>query len=67
MEQILHGYGLSKEMVSPKMILYRNSQSMVVSFNGDTEFFDVVTEVLQGDTLSPYLFPTDVIKNYKCP
>ena len=29
---------------------------MVRSHNGDTDFFDIVTGVLQGDTLTPYLF-----------
>ena len=28
----------------------------VRSPNGDTEYFDIVAEVLQGDTLAPYLF-----------
>ena len=29
---------------------------MVVSPDGDTDFFDIVVEVLQGNTLAPYLF-----------
>ena len=38
------------------MILYRKTKAMVRSTDGDTEFFDVVEGVLQGDTLAPYLF-----------
>ena len=38
------------------MILYRNTKVKVRSPDGDTEYFDIVTGVLQGDTLAPYLF-----------
>ena len=38
------------------MILYRNTKVKVRSPDGDTEYFDTVTRVLQGDTLAPYLF-----------
>ena len=38
------------------MILYRNTKVKVRSPNGDTEYFDIVAGVLQGDTLAPYLF-----------
>ena len=36
--------------------LYRNTKVKVRSPDGDTEYFDIVAEVLQGDTLAPYLF-----------
>ena len=52
MEQILLAYGLTKESVVAIMILYRN----VHSPDGDTDYFDIVAGVLQGDTLVPYLF-----------
>ena len=38
------------------MLLYRNTQSKVCSPDGDTDYFDVVACVQQGDTLAPYLF-----------
>ena len=38
------------------MIFIRNMKVKVRSLDGDTELFDIVTGVLQGDTLSPYLF-----------
>ena len=56
MEQILLAYGLPKETVAAVTILYRNTKMKVRSPDGDTEYFDIVAEVLQGDTLAPYLF-----------
>ena len=56
MEQILLAYGLPKETVAAIMILYRNIKVKVCSPDGDTEYFDIVAGVLQGDTLGPYLF-----------
>ncbi len=56
MEQILLAYGLPKETVAAITILYRNTKVKVCSPDGDTEYFDIVAEVLQGDTLAPYLF-----------
>ena len=56
MEQILLAYGLPKETVAAIMILNRNTKVKVRSPDGDTDYFDIVTGVLQGDTLAPYLF-----------
>ena len=56
MEQILIAYGLPKETVAAIMILYRNTKVKVHSPDGDTEYFDIVAGVLQGDMLDPYLF-----------
>ena len=56
MEQILLAYGLPKETVAAIMILYRNTKVKVRSPDGDTEYFDIVAGVLQGDTLAPHLF-----------
>ena len=56
MEQILLAYGLLKETVAAITILYRNTKVKVRSPDGDTEYFDIVAGVLQGDTLAPYLF-----------
>ena len=38
------------------MMLYKNVKAMVCSPDGDADFFDIVTGVLQGDTLAPYMF-----------
>ena len=56
MEQILLAYGIPKEAVAAITILYRNTKVKVRSPDGDTEYFDIVAGVLQGDTLAPYLF-----------
>ena len=56
MEQILLAYGRPEETVAAIMILYRNTKVKVRSPDGDTEYFDIVAGVLQGDTLAPYLF-----------
>ena len=37
-------------------MLYKNPKVKVRSPDGDTDYFDVVAGVLQGDTLAPYLF-----------
>ena len=56
MEQILLAYGIPKETVAAITILYRNTKVKVRSPDGDTEYFDIVAGVLQGDMLAPYLF-----------
>ena len=38
------------------MMLFRNTKVKVRSPDGDTDYFDIVAEVLQGDTFTPYLF-----------
>ena len=37
-------------------MLYRNTKVKVRSPDGDTDYFDIVAGVLQGDTLAPYIF-----------
>ena len=56
MEQILLAYSQPKKNVAAIMILYRNTKVKVHSPDGDTDYFDTVAEVQQGDTLAPYLF-----------
>ena len=56
MEQILLAYGLPKEIVTAIMMLYRNTKVKVRSLDGDTDYFNIVAGVLQGDTFAPYLF-----------
>ena len=56
MEQILLAYGLPKETVATMTILYKNTKVKVRLLDGDTEYFDIVAAVLQGDTLAPCLF-----------
>ena len=56
MEQILLAYDIPKKTVAAITILYWNTKVKVRSPDGDTEYFDIVAGVLQGDTLAPYLF-----------
>ena len=56
MVQTLLAYSLPKETVAAIRILYRNTKVRVCSPDGDTDYFDIVAGVLQGNTLAPYLF-----------
>ena len=38
------------------MMLYKNMKVKVCSLDGDTDYFDIVAGVLQGNTLAPNLF-----------
>ena len=53
-EQILLAYNLPRETVVAIMMLYKNMKVKLRSLDGDTDFFDIVSGVLQGDTLAPY-------------
>ena len=46
---------LAKETVAVIMMLYKNTKVKVRLPDGDTDFFDIVAGVRQGDTLAPYL------------
>ena len=56
MEQIFLPYRFPKETVTAIMMLYQNTKVKVHSPDRDTDYFDIVTCVLQGNTLAPYLF-----------
>ena len=54
--QILLAYDQPKETVTAMMMLYRNTKVKIRSLYGDKNYFDIAADVLQGDTLAPYLF-----------
>ena len=56
MKDILIIYGIPTDIRNAILMLYKNTRSMVRSPDGDTPFFDITTELLQGDTLAPFLF-----------
>ena len=56
MKQILYAYSLPKETVMAIIILYKNMKVKVCSLDEDTDYFEIVADLLQGDTLAPYLF-----------
>ena len=43
---------------SVAMMLYKNIIAMVCPPDSDNDFTDIITRVLQGDTLIPFLFIT---------
>ena len=55
MEEILIAYSIPKETVAAIMILYKNTKVKVHS-GMEKHYFTIVADVLQGDTLAPYLF-----------
>ena len=55
-EQILLAFSLPKENATAITMLNKNSKVKVRSPHGDTDFFEGVSGVLQGDTLAPHLF-----------
>ena len=54
--QILLAYGLPNEIDAAIMIIYRNTKVKVRSPDGDMDYFDIIAGVLQGETLTSYLF-----------
>ena len=56
MKQILLAYSQSKDTIAAIMMPYKNMKVKVRSPDGDTDYFDIVAGVLQGDTLALYLF-----------
>lgn len=53
MQEILLAYGIPEETVAAIMMLYKTARSMVRYPDGDTDLFDIIAGILQGDTLAP--------------
>ena len=56
MMQTLKTYGIPNELVNAIEKLYEGARAKVLSPDGETEYFEILGSVLQGDTLAPYLF-----------
>ena len=56
MLSILAAYGIPDKIISAIALLYRETEAMVRTPDGDTGFFPIHSGVLQGDTLAPFLF-----------
>ena len=56
MEQLQLAYVLPEETVTVIMMHYKNTRPIICSPDGDTDFFDIVSGVLQRDTFVPYMF-----------
>ena len=53
---ILKAYGIPEELVTTISIMYAYTTDKVITPDGETETFNILAGVLQGDKLSPYLF-----------
>ena len=53
MEQTHLADRFPKETIAAIMMIYKNTKVKAHSLDGDTYFFDIVTRVLQKDTLAP--------------
>ena len=49
-------YGIPEQLVNAISKLYEETQAKVLSSDGETDYFETLAGVLQGDTLAPYLF-----------
>ena len=56
MEPILEAYRIPNKIIKAIMIMHKNTKAFIRSPDGDTEFFVIISAVLQGDTLTPHLF-----------
>ena len=56
MMKLLSAYRIPDELMKAISLLYENTWVKILSPDGDTEFFDTLAGVLQGDALAPYLF-----------
>ena len=56
MAKVLRSYGILDKLFNAINRSYANTRAKVYSPDIVSEEFDIVSEVLQGDTLSPYLF-----------
>ena len=56
MMKILRAYGIPEQLVNAISTLYEETRAKVLSPDGETDYFEILAGVLQGDTLAPYLF-----------
>ena len=56
MMKILKAYGIPPNLLNAINNMYTNTRAKVVTPDGETEEFNILAGVLQGDTLAPFLF-----------
>ena len=56
MFKILPLYGIPEQIIKAIEALYTDTNAKVITPGCETEQFDIFAGVLQGDTLSPFLF-----------
>ena len=53
---ILKAHEKPEELVTTIRIMHEDTTAKVITPDGETETFNILAGVLQGDTLAPYLF-----------
>ena len=53
--KIMKAYGIPEKIVDAIKLLYEDTKAKVLSPDGETELFDILAGVLQGDTLAPVI------------
>ena len=56
MFKILQAYDVPPKLLNAIKLMHQDTKAKVISPDGETDQFDVLAGVLQGDTLAPYLF-----------
>ena len=56
MMEILNAYDVPEKLLTAIKTMYSNTRAKVITPDGETEWFDILAGVLQGDTLAPFLF-----------
>ena len=56
MLKILKAYDVPPNLLNPISLLYEDTKPKIITQDGDTDFFQIASGILQGDTLAPYLF-----------
>ena len=56
MMKILKAYDVPEKLLCAINLMYQNTRAKVLTPDGETEQFEILAGVLQGDTLAPFLF-----------
>ena len=56
MMNILEAYGVPPNLLKAIKVMYEGTKAKVITSDGETDYFNISTGVLQGDTLAPFLF-----------
>ena len=56
MFEILGLYGITTKIINAIKVLYTDTISSILKSDGETEPFSILSGILQGDTLVPFLF-----------
>ena len=60
MLEMLAAYGLPSTIINVRDLLYEHTEARIIISDSETEFFKMSKSVLQGETLAPFLFITNL-------